>query len=42
MYTPRFLWLGQNNIAGEFSEKPGMDIHVHWLNPLFKSCKPVT
>lgn len=38
MYHLRNYEPGQNYIAVELSEKPGMEIDLHWLNPLFIKC----
>lgn len=38
MYHFRCYELEQENIALKLSEKPGIDICIHWLNPLFEKC----
>jgi hypothetical protein len=39
MYHLRSYNLEQNHFAIKLSEKPGIDLSIHWLNPLFKKCK---
>jgi len=39
MYHLRSYNLEQNNIAMKLSEKPSIDLSIHWLNPLFIKCK---
>jgi|LSQX01.3.fsa_nt_gb hypothetical protein len=39
MYIFRSLRLEQVNTESGFSYKPGMDLCIHWLDPLFSECK---
>lgn len=39
MYHLRSYNLEQDNIAMELSGKPGIELGIHWLNPLLLKCK---
>ena len=39
MYLLGNNWLEQVNTAIELSYKPGIDLHIHWLNPLLHKCE---
>lgn len=39
MYLFRNTWLEQINIADKLGYKPGMDLRIHWLDPLLHKCE---
>ena len=39
MYSLRNIWLKQINTAIGLEHKPGIDLRVHWLNPLLIKCE---